>query len=89
MQEFEDFLATIHFPPNPFRNFFNDLPQDLPLSGHFFTGLGGQTGQPLPNGNASFGEENFADHHLILPAVASCTVCHTQPTGAGSGCDGR
>ena len=25
MQEFEDFLATIYFPPNPFREFDNSL----------------------------------------------------------------
>jgi len=55
MQEFEDFLATIYFPPNPNRNFDNTLPTSLPLTGHFKTGRFGSTGQPLPNGNAQAG----------------------------------
>src|SRR5262249_40740168 len=29
MQEFEDFLATIHVPPNPYRNFDNTLTTSL------------------------------------------------------------
>jgi len=38
MQSFEDFLASIHFPPNPFRNLDNSLPVALELEGHFTTG---------------------------------------------------
>jgi YVTN family beta-propeller protein len=38
MQEYEDFLATIAYPPNPYRNFDNTLPTDLPLPGHHTTG---------------------------------------------------
>ena len=33
MDAFEKYLATIHFPPNPFRNLDNTLPTDLPLPG--------------------------------------------------------
>ena len=29
MQEFESFLATLHFQPNPHRNFDNTLPTSL------------------------------------------------------------
>ena len=31
MQEFEDFLATIYFPPNPYRNIDNTRPVDVLL----------------------------------------------------------
>src|SRR5439155_9319965 len=52
MQEFEDFLATIHFPPNPYRSISNSLPTNLPLPGHFTSGRFAAAGQPLPNGDA-------------------------------------
>ena len=43
MQEFEDFLATIHFPPNPFRDrTTNTLPTSVDLTGHF-----NESGAPL------------------------------------------
>ncbi len=78
MQAFEDFLATITYPPNTFRTFDNDLPTDLPLPGHLATGLfadegGLQRGDPLPNGNALAGLNAFA-----------CVSCHTTPTGAST-----
>jgi hypothetical protein len=38
MQEFENFLATINYPPNPFRNFDNTLPTNLALTGQFTSG---------------------------------------------------
>ncbi len=80
MQEFEDFLATIHFPPNPFRNFDNTLPTNLPLPGHFTTGRFGPAGQPLPNGNAVTGLNNYRTGFLD---GVQCVTCHTLPTGAG------
>ena len=81
MQEFEDFLATIHFPPNPFRNFDNSLPQNLPLSGHFTTGRFGPAGQPLPNGNAATGLTRYREGSL--DGAFECVTCHTLPTGLG------
>lgn len=80
MQEFEDFLATIHFPPNPFRNFDNTLPTDLPLPGHFTTGRFGPEGLPLPNGNAVNGLNAYRTAGLD---GVQCVTCHTLPTGAG------
>ena len=47
MQQFEDFLATIHMPPNPYRNFDNTLPTTLDLSSFESFGrfsLNGKTG---------------------------------------------
>jgi len=81
MQEFEDFLATITYPPNPFRKFNNALPTDLPLPGHRTTGRFRPPGLPLPNGNARNG---LLLYRSQIDGVLSCAACHTLPTGAGS-----
>lgn len=81
MQEFEDFLATIHFPPNPFRNFDNTLSTNLPLPGHFTTGRFGPAGLPLPNGDAQQGL--FRYRTAGLDGVFNCVSCHTLPAGVG------
>ncbi|MEO0425592.1 MAG: hypothetical protein AAF184_24875, partial [Pseudomonadota bacterium] len=82
MQDLEDFLATIHFPPNPYRELDNSLPTNLPLDGFFGAGNQLPKGEPVPNGNAQRGLENF-----ILPnradAPFACSTCHTLPTGLG------
>jgi YVTN family beta-propeller protein len=82
MQEFEDFLATISYPPNPFRAFDNSLPTDLALPGHFTTGRFDAAGAPLPNGNAQRGLTRFRTGKLDNLKV-DCVTCHTLPTGAG------
>ncbi|MCB1035313.1 MAG: hypothetical protein KDD47_15915, partial [Acidobacteria bacterium] len=87
MQEFEDFLASIHYPPNPFRNLDNSLPDDLPLVGHFsdgrFLGQGGlSAGDPLPDGNAVNGLALYRPPSTLDGPLA-CVSCHTLPTGAG------
>ncbi len=84
MQEFEDFLATIFYPPNPFRDFDNTLPTSLPLPGHFTTGRFGPAGQPLPNGNAVAGQQSFRPPTLLDAGALACVTCHTRPTGAGT-----
>ncbi len=87
MQEFENFLATIYFPPNPFRNFDNTLPTSLPLPGHYRTGRFGNAGQSLPNGNAVNGQNLFRGTtnpaRLLDNNALACVTCHTLPTGAG------
>ena len=81
MQEFEAFLATVHFPPNPFRLLNNSLSTNLPLTGHVALGRGSRpAGQPLPNGNAQAGLARFR-----LPGTVGCIHCHTLPTGLGTG----
>ncbi|MEK6644125.1 MAG: hypothetical protein AABZ08_09465 [Planctomycetota bacterium] len=90
MQEFENFLATIAFPPNPNRGagrwptsgaFDNSLPTNLPLPGHFTTGRFGPAGLPLPNGNAVNGLTAYRTSQLD---GVNCVTCHTLPTGAGT-----
>ncbi len=82
MQEFEDFLATITFPPNPFRNLDNSLPTSLPLDGHYTTGRFAPAGQPLPNGNAIGGLVRYRLGGL--DGGLDCVTCHTLPTGMGA-----
>ncbi len=85
MQQFEDFLATVAFPPNPFRSFDNTLPTSLPLPGHFTTGRFMPAGQPLPNGNAVNGLALYRSTSRPLDAgVLACVSCHTLPIGIGT-----
>ena len=81
MQEFEDFLATIRIPPNPFRKLDNTLREFLPLPGHFTSGAIGPQGLPLPPGNAVRGRDIFVDPD---PNELSCASCHALPSGVGT-----
>jgi YVTN family beta-propeller protein len=87
MQEFESFLSTITYPPNPFRNFDNSLPTNLNLGalGHLRPGRFGNAGQPLPNGNAAAGLALYRNTTRRLDGgTLACVSCHTLPTGAGT-----
>lgn len=86
MQEFEDFLASTHFPPNPFRNLDNSLPDDLPLPGQYANGrFALANGAPLPNGDAVRGLQLYRSQAAPLDAGNfSCVICHTLPVGDGT-----
>lgn len=79
MQAFEDYLATIHFPPNPNRPIDNQLPTRLPLPGHFSAGRFSPAGTPLPDGNAVRGLDLYV--RGLLDSPFQCISCHTLPTG--------
>lgn len=85
MQAFEDFLATIAFPPNPNRNMDNTLPTNLPLPGHYNSGRFGSAGEPMPNGNAQRGLNTIYRRLArgIDRGTFACVTCHTLPTGLG------
>ena len=83
MQEFEDFLATIWLPPNPFRPLDNSLPTSLPLTGHYSTGTFSPAGTPLPNGNAVNGKAIFRPPN-VQDFEGACSSCHALPTTLGS-----
>ncbi len=79
MQAFEHFLATISFPPNPFRNSDNSLPSALPLIGHYTSGRFAMPGLPLGTGNANRGLQLYTSG--LLDSVFQCASCHSLPTG--------
>ncbi|OUU22868.1 MAG: hypothetical protein CBC13_06820, partial [Planctomycetia bacterium TMED53] len=81
MQLFEDFLASIHFPPNPHRNLDNSLPVALELEGHFTTGRFGSEGDPLGVGNAQTGLDLY--RNAGLDGGLQCVTCHALPIGIG------
>ncbi|HYH94748.1 hypothetical protein, partial [Hyalangium sp.] len=84
MEQFKDFLTTLTFPPNPFRNLDNTLPTNLPLPGRFTPGRFAPAGQPLPNGNAVNGLALFRPPNLLGLGIAACSTCHTLPSGVGT-----
>jgi len=84
MQEFEDFLATIYFPPNPHRNLDNSLPTNLPLEGHYTTGRFGPPGIPYGTGNAIRGLDLYRPPNLLDAGALACSTCHTLPVGVGT-----
>lgn len=88
MRQFKNFLATITFPPNPFRNLDNSLPTNLPLPHEVTSQRFGSAGMAMPNGNAVAGLNMFREDLMdLLPiaqnpdAAANCSTCHSLPTG--------
>jgi cytochrome c peroxidase len=79
MQALEDFLATIAFPPNPFRELDNSLSTRVSLAGLHTPGRFAPPGLPMPDGNAVNGRALFD-----TPVRFACTTCHTLPTGQGT-----
>ncbi len=74
---FKQFLATVRFPPNPFRNLDNSLPTSLSLDKVICSDA--QT--PAIQGDATLGLTFFMDN--------DCSDCHTLPTGLGTGMSGN
>lgn len=85
MAEFKAFLASITFPPNPYRNIDNSLSTNVPLPGRYNTEARfGAVGTPLPTGSAARGLTLYRSSTRRLDAGAfACVTCHTLPTGAG------
>jgi hypothetical protein len=82
MQALKGFLATVRFPPNPFRNFDNSLSTNLAIPGQLALGRGTlPVGAQLPNGNAQNGQLIFRQTTNL---ASSCITCHTLPTGLGT-----
>jgi YVTN family beta-propeller protein len=85
MTQFKAYLASLYFPPNPYRNPDNTLPENLPLPGHFTTGRFGPAGQPLPNGNAKRALDTlYRPVSRGIDGSFSCATCHNLPIGIGT-----
>lgn len=79
MLAFKRHLATISFPPNPFRNFDNTLPSQIALPGHYTSGRFAMQGLPLGSGNPQRGLTLYTQG--LLDSPFQCASCHTLPTG--------
>ena len=86
MQQFEDFLATISFTPNPYRNFDNTLPTSVDLAGHYTTGRFAAAGLPLGLNNQGNAQAGLTAYTTLLldTGALRCVTCHTLPTGMGT-----
>jgi YVTN family beta-propeller protein len=81
MQQLSSFLSSVRFPPNPFRNFDNSLPDRLELPGQTTSGRFAMAGLALPAGNAKRGLDLYTKN--LLDSPFQCSSCHTLPTGMG------
>lgn len=79
MIRFKAMLSTITFPPNPFRNLDNTLPNSIDLNNHYTSGRFAPAGQPLGSGNPQNGLRLF--NGGLLDSIFQCASCHTTPTG--------
>ncbi len=79
MQQFKSMVSTITFPPNPFRNLDNSLPDRIDLKHHYTSGRFSAAGQPLGDGNPQHGLTLF--NSGLLDGGFQCASCHTIPTG--------
>ncbi|WP_223788520.1 YncE family protein [Marinicella meishanensis] len=79
MQRFKAMLATITFPPNPFREIDNTLPNSIDLSNHYTSGRFASAGQPLGSGDPRNGLSLY--NGGLLDSIFQCASCHTLPTG--------
>ncbi|MEM7385558.1 MAG: beta-propeller fold lactonase family protein, partial [Verrucomicrobiota bacterium] len=80
MKAFKDYLNTITFPPNPFREVDHSMPEKVDLPGHH-TEVDGQR-VPLPAGDPVRGRELFLTESLNHFAGRRCSSCHG---GGGEG----
>ena len=71
MQEFEDFLSTLYFPPNPLRNLDNSFSTTTPIPG--------------PNNTTRFTRNAASGLNFFQTALEgggfNCAVCHHANTG--------
>lgn len=92
MQEFEDYLGTIHFPPNPLREIDNTFPALVSLAGQFasgrFYGSGGlPRGADMPDGDPARGLSIYMGTEGTIGTADgsfNCVTCHTLPLGNGA-----
>ncbi len=71
LQEFENFLSTIHFPPSPLRNLDNSFSTSVPVPG--------------PNNTVRFNRDATQGRNFFQNALAgggnNCINCHEANTG--------
>ncbi len=82
MLEFKQFLATLHFPPNPNRSVDNSLKESVPLPGEFAADGVGEEGNRIRTGNAKRGESLFRNRNGFGDTrLFGCQSCHIGSSG--------
>ncbi len=75
MDAYTNFINTVNFPPNPYRNLDNTLPSAITVPSQ---NGGGQTATGNPNNGSTL----FSNASPPLDAnVFQCALCHALPTG--------
>lgn len=83
MTEFENYLNTLSFPPNPFRETDNSAPESIPLPDHFALVEGKRVS--LPDGDPSKGKTLFRQQSLEHFHGRNCADCHQSGGTSGGG----
>jgi YVTN family beta-propeller protein len=73
MDAFTDFIMTVKFPPNPFRNLDDTMPSSMVVPSQ---NGGGATATGNPNNGSTIFVNNLLDANVF-----SCNNCHLMPTG--------
>ena len=81
MASLQNYVASLTFGPNPYRNIDNSLKTSLPIFGGVVTGLGG-TGNPVA------GQTIFNTAQIFgAPPGLTCANCHSGITGTNRNVD--
>jgi len=73
MDAFTDFIKTVRFPPNPFRNLDDTMPSSMTVPSQ---SGGGATATGNPNNGSTIFANNLLDANTF-----SCATCHQLPEG--------
>jgi YVTN family beta-propeller protein len=73
MNLFTDFIDTVNFPPNPFRNADDTMPATIQVPSQSGGGV-------MVTGVPATGQTDFINLNLDA-GVFSCNLCHALPTG--------
>ena len=73
MNAYTDFIMTVNFPPNPFRNLDDTMPASLTVPAQ-------SGGGATATGNPNTGRSLFLNTNLDAN-VFTCNDCHAMPTG--------
>jgi YVTN family beta-propeller protein len=73
MDAYTDFIMTVNFPPNPFRNLDDTMPASITVPSQ-------SGGGATATGNPNTGQNLFLNTNLD-GNVFTCNLCHAMPTG--------
>ena len=75
MDAYTDFIMTVRYPANPYRNLDNSMPNSIAVPN--------QNGSGTANGNPNTGRSLYINNFLDAGAF-TCNNCHALPTGTNN-----